>query len=116
MIELQIAIITSNEESGICPDILDLTDKQKDFLVTAALKSGNESIKEAAIEAIINDYALADALDSSMFKATDSEIVDSIRNNLYMACESLIQDAIDQFNDEVRERECEPARPDSDFH
>jgi len=116
MLELQIAIITSNEESGICPNILDLTDKQKDFLVTAALKSGNESIKEAAIEVMINDYALADALDSAMFKAADSEIVDSIRNSLYAVCESLIQDAIDEYNDSIRERELEPARPDSDFN
>jgi len=81
------AIISANEESGICPDLLDLTDHQKDFLVTAALKSGNELIKASAIEVMINDYGLADALDSAMFKATDSEIVDNIRNNLYAACE-----------------------------
>jgi hypothetical protein len=51
-----------------------------------------------------------------MYDATPEMILNDIRNNLYAACESLIQDAIDQYNDEVRERECEPARPDSGYH
>jgi len=116
MLGIQIAILASDEPFGICPNLIDMTDHQKDVLVTGALKCGNEEIREAVIDKLLLDHKLADALDSRMYKATPEMILNDIRNNLYMACESLIQDAIDMYNDEVRERECEPARPDSDYH
>jgi len=114
MLGIQIAILASTQDFGICPNLIDLSDHQKDVLVTGALKCGNEEIREAVIETMLIDHKLADALDSRMYEATPQMILNDIRNNLYAACESLIQDAIDQFNDEVRE--CEPARPDSDYH
>ena len=116
MLGIQIAILASTEPLGICPNLIDLSDHQKDVLVTGAMKCGNESIQEAVIEVLLLDHKLADALDSRMYTATPEMILNDIRNNLYAACESLIQDAIDQYNDEVREAECEPARPDSDYH
>jgi hypothetical protein len=116
MLGIQIAILASDEPFGICPNIIDLTDHQKDVLVTGALKCGNEEIREYVIEKMLIDNKLADALDARMYGLSAEEILEDIRNNLYIACESLIQDAIDMYNDEVRERDAEPARPNSDFY
>lgn len=116
MLKLQLATIAVDEPFGICPNLIDMTDHQKDFLVTGAMKSGNKQILECVIEKMLLDAKLPDALDSKMFGTTAEERINDIEDNLYLACESLIQDAIDQYNDEVREAECEPARPDSDFH
>lgn len=116
MLGIQIAILASDEPFGICPNLIDLTNHQKDVLVTGALKCGNEEIRDAVIEYMLLDNKLANALDGRMYGSTSDMIVNDIRNSLYAACECLIQDAIDQYNDEVREAECEPARPDSDYH
>jgi len=115
MLELQIAIITGG--ASLSPDLIDMSDSEKDLLVHAAIKSGNEKIIEAVSESMLDDHNLVDALDSMFFgTVTAEEVVNDIRNNLYAACESLIQDAIDEYNNEVYELLAEPARPDSDFH
>jgi len=114
MLELQLAMLA--DDQGIVENLIDMSDKHKDFLVTSAMKGGDSDIKLAVVEAMICDHLLADALDSAMFGADDKAIVNDIRNNLYSACEQLIQDAIDEHNEQARERDDSwHGTKDSDF-